>query len=144
MGEILHAPRPIAAEKTLREKKRANKREGPKRINSERNTCRERGNTTRVKCATRRRPKGAEQSQAIWCRTDIAQTPQQLCIKPPKDQRAAGQGGSNPVDSWNPRGKKGLPKEKWLAPRTKGHVLRKQGSPLDLVLFRLKGENPPG
>ena len=36
---------------------------------------------------------------------------------PPKNQRAAGQGGSNPVDSWNIRGKQGLPKGKWLAPR---------------------------
>ena len=120
----------------------ANKREGPNRINSVRNTCRERGSSSRGKCATRRRPKGAEQGQAIRCRTDIAQTPQQLCIKPPENQRAAGRGGSNPVDSWNPRGKQGLPKEKWLAPRTKGHVHWKPGSPLDLVLFRLKGETP--
>ena len=99
---------------------------------------------TRAKCATRIWPKGkSRQGQAIRCRTEPKHR-SSYASNPPKNQRAAGRGGSNPVDSRNSWGKQGLPKGKWLAPKIQGHVRRIHGSPLDLVLFRLKGENPPG
>ena len=110
-----NSPCPIAAEKTTREKNQANKREGTGRMNSDRNTFRERSHRPRGKVPPTEVLK-AKQTRPSQKVSDRAQTPQQLCNEPPKIQRAAGRGGSDPVDSWNSRGKQGLPKEMWLAP----------------------------
>ena len=99
-----NSPCPIAAEKTTREKNQANKREGTGRMNSDRNTFRERSHRPRGKVPPTEVLK-AKQTRPSQKVSDRAQTPQQLCNEPPKIQRAAGRGGSDPVDSWNSRGK---------------------------------------
>ena len=102
-GEKLHAPRPIAAERSMREETEPQQEKAqaePKRHQPQ-------------------KAKGkSRQGQARRRRTNRAQTPQQLRIETPENQQAAGRGGSDPVDSWNSRGSRACPKEKWLAPRT--------------------------
>ena len=102
-GEKLHAPRPIAAERSMREETEPQQEKAqaePKRHQPQ-------------------KAKGkSRQGQARRRRTNRAQTPQQLRIETPQNQQAAGRGGSDPVDSWNSRGSRACPKEKWLAPRT--------------------------
>ena len=113
-----------------KEKLRA-KNQGPKakvqeeptasNLNSDRNTGRETGNTPRARklpqaeCLsqeqTRPSKKRAGQIEAKHCSSYES--------NPQRNQRAAGRGGCDPVDSRNPRGRQGLPEETWLVPKAK-------------------------
>ena len=60
----------------------------------------------------------AEQAKPKRCKTGRAQTPQQLCIENPKEPTGSRTGRQEPRGQLEPRGKQGLPKGMWLAPRT--------------------------
>ena len=119
---ISPCPMTHSCRKDTEGKNRANKR-APVELTYERRTLtetgRDRGHPSRAKGwpHAEGQKARAEKPKPNKVRDRQNPTPPQLCIKPPRIQRAVGRGGSNPVDSWNSRGKQGLPKGEWLAPR---------------------------
>ena len=113
-----NSPCPIAAEKTTREKNQANKREGTGRMNSDRNTFRERSHRPRGKVPPTEVLK-AKQTRPSQKVSDRAQTPQQLCNEPPKIQPGSRTGRQRPRGQLELKGKAGPAKGDVVSPMKK-------------------------
>ena len=121
--------------KTRREKNRANKGTGGTQ-NAYRQTQTEHAEKESQKArADKAKPKRERERQSPNTAAAMHQTP--------KEQPAGSRTGrQQPRGQLELKGKQGLPKGKVDSP--KKNVRRRRGSPLGLVLFRLKGDNPPG